>query len=54
MLFRSPKGTVVIQEAGGTRFHYPNGVAQHSLRAGTQNVRWEVLIYPGSSLKTAD
>jgi hypothetical protein len=28
--------------------------AFHTLRAGARNVRWEVLIYPGSSLKAGD
>src|SRR5207237_10296438 len=45
-----PKVTVVTREAGGTRFSYPNGVEQHGLRAGANNVVWEVLIYPGSPL----
>jgi hypothetical protein len=49
-----PKGTVITRVNGGTQFRYPDGVAEHSLRAGAQNVRWEVLIYPGSSLTVAD
>ena len=49
-----PKGTVITQVNGNTQFRYPDGVEQHSLRARAQNVRWEVLIYPGSSLTVAD
>ena len=51
-----PKGTVITPYGnGGARYSYPNGVEQHSLRAGSSDpVRWEVLIPPGSSLKAGE
>lgn len=49
-----PKGTIVTRDGNGTSFSYPAGVERPSLRAGDQNVRWEMSIYPGSSLRAAD
>jgi hypothetical protein len=49
-----PKGTIIAREGGNTRFSYPDGVQPHTLRAGEHDVRWEVLLYPGSSLRAAD
>src|SRR5262245_23959943 len=49
-----PKGTVITSVAGSTRFEYPNGVTQWSLRAGRHGVRLEALLYPGSRLRVAD
>lgn len=49
-----PKGTIVTRDGRGTHFAYPDPAPEQKLRAGDQNVRWEVLIYPGSSLKTAE
>jgi hypothetical protein len=49
-----PKGTIVTRTGNGTSFNYPAGVEQPSLRAGDQQVRWEMSIYPGSSLRPAD
>jgi hypothetical protein len=50
-----PKGTVVTPVGGGARFQYPGGVPEpYRLHAGTHGLRFEVLLYPGSSLRTAD
>jgi hypothetical protein len=49
-----PKGTVVTRVGNGTRFRYPEGVRSHGLRAGMHGVRFEVLVYPGSSLRGAN
>lgn len=49
-----PKGTIVTQEGGSTRFQYPAGVVQHQLRAGMDNIRWEAFIYPGSHLRSPE
>jgi hypothetical protein len=48
------KGTIVKRDGNGTRFDYPAGVERPSLRAGDQKVRWEMKIYPGSSLRGGD
>jgi len=49
-----PKGTTITPTAGGSRFEYPEGVRQLSVRAGAQGVRLEVLVYPGSPLRVGD
>jgi hypothetical protein len=49
-----PKGTIVTRNGNGTSFSYPAGVERPSLRAGDQKVRWEMKIYPGSSLRGGD
>jgi hypothetical protein len=49
-----PKGTVVTPGPAGTRFEYPEGVRQLSVRAGAHGVRLEVLVYPGSPLRIGD
>jgi hypothetical protein len=49
-----PKGTIVTRSGNGTSFRYPAGVEWPSLRAGDQKVRWEMKIYPGSSLRAGD
>jgi hypothetical protein len=49
-----PKGTIVKRDGTGTRFEYPDGVERARLRPGRDDLRWEVQLYPGSSLKTAD
>jgi beta-lactamase regulating signal transducer with metallopeptidase domain len=49
-----PKGTIVTRNGNGTSFRYPEGVEQPSLRAGNQQLHWEVSIYPGSPLRSGD
>lgn len=51
-----PKGTKITpQPDGNVRFEYQSGVEQHRLEPGSNvPARWEVIIYPGSRLKTSE